>query len=154
MVAAQDDPRVKPHVRAAAQEVAQTFGVQDIQGYSYRDIAGTNTLSDHAKGLAIDVMGAVKGQQVANWAVQNAARLSITYVIWNRQYWDAKQGWVKYTGVNPHTDHVHISFAAEPGSGAGGAQNIAGLPTPGNVGCLSMLSGIGLLIMALKGKVK
>lgn len=148
-----DDTRVKPHVRAAAKEISQTFGVTDIGGYSYRDIAGTNTLSDHAKGLALDVMGAVKGQQIANWAVQNAARLSITYVIWNRQYWDAKGGWVPYKGVNPHTDHVHISFSPQPGDGS---QSFAPgeMPSSGNVGCLSMLSGIGLLILALKGKVK
>jgi hypothetical protein len=114
---------LKPHVRAAAKEVADTFGITDIGGYSYRDIAGTNTLSDHAKGLAIDVMTTVKGQQVANWATQNAGRLSITYVIWNRQYYDTRdgKGWVAYKGVSPHTDHVHISFYPTAQSGGGPA---------------------------------
>lgn len=40
-------------------------------------------------------------------------RLGIMYVIWNRRIWHAYRpdaGWVPYTGVSPHTDHVHFSF--------------------------------------------
>lgn len=125
-MAAWTDTRVQPHVRAAAQEIAQTFGVQNIGGYSYRNIEGTNTLSDHAKGLALDVMTSVKGTQVANWAVQNASRLGITYVIWSRAIWDSRnnKGWTRYTGPNPHTDHVHLSF--HPTAGTGGTGNVQG----------------------------
>ncbi|MDQ1620764.1 MAG: hypothetical protein QOE19_3333 [Actinomycetota bacterium] len=42
-----------------------------------------------------------------------ARRLGIQYVIWNRKIWGsyaATAGWRKYSGANPHTDHVHISF--------------------------------------------
>lgn len=115
-MAAQDDPRVKPHVRAAAQEVVRTFGVTDIGGFA---TSGHMVDSDHYRGLAIDVMGTVKAQQVANWALANAQRLSVTYVIWNRQINDVRngKGWVAYHGTSPHTDHVHISFAATPGAG-------------------------------------
>lgn len=115
-MAAQDDPRVKPHVRAAAQEVVRTFGITDIGGFA---TTGHMVDSDHYRGLAIDVMGTVKAQQVANWAVANAQRLSVTYVIWNRQINDVRdgKGWVAYHGASPHTDHVHISFAAVAGAG-------------------------------------
>ncbi|MGZ4597431.1 MAG: hypothetical protein ACXV3V_10940, partial [Actinomycetes bacterium] len=42
-----------------------------------------------------------------------ARRLGIQYVIWNHKIWGsyaASAGWRKYSGANPHTDHVHISF--------------------------------------------
>jgi len=42
-----------------------------------------------------------------------ARRLGIQYVIWNKRIWSAyaaSSGWRKYTGPNPHTDHVHFSF--------------------------------------------
>ena len=41
-------------------------------------------------------------------------RLGIQYVIWNHRIWgaySAGQGWRKYTGSNPHTDHVHFSLS-------------------------------------------
>ena len=43
-----------------------------------------------------------------------ARRLGVMYVIWNRQMWssyEAGAGWQRYTGPNPHTDHVHFSFS-------------------------------------------
>ncbi|MGL5864969.1 MAG: peptidoglycan-binding domain-containing protein [Dermatophilaceae bacterium] len=42
-----------------------------------------------------------------------ARRFGINYVIWNRQQWRAyapERGWSPYTGLSPHTDHIHISF--------------------------------------------
>ncbi len=36
------------------------------------------------------------------------------YVIWNRHIWsasDAAAGWRPYSGVSPHTDHIHISLS-------------------------------------------
>lgn len=143
-MAAQDDPRVKPHVRAAAQEITQTFGIADIGGYANRDIAGTNTISDHALGLAIDVMTSVKGQQIANWTTQNAGRLSITYVIWNRHIWDSRnnKGWENYTGLSPHTDHVHISFKPVAGDGSPASQNFGGENSAGASGCSSVFGNI------------
>ncbi|HEX6878474.1 MAG TPA: hypothetical protein VF165_22645, partial [Nocardioidaceae bacterium] len=43
-----------------------------------------------------------------------ARRLGIQYMIWNRRIWGsyaAGSGWRKYTGSNPHTDHVHFSLS-------------------------------------------
>src|SRR4051812_25612558 len=42
-----------------------------------------------------------------------ARRLGIQYLIWNHRIWGtyaASSGWRRYSGANPHTDHVHISF--------------------------------------------
>lgn len=144
-MSAQTDPRVKPHVRAVAKQVEQSFGISDIGGFA---TTGHISNSDHYLGLAIDVMTSLKGQEVANWAVQNAKQLCITYVIWNRHIWDSRdgKGWVPYHGTSPHTDHVHISFfptcdaAWSPdqlqGGGSGGNAS-----TP-NAGCTQLISHI------------
>jgi len=135
-VAAYDDNRVKPHVRAAAAEIASRFGISNIGGFA---TTGHISDSDHYKGLAIDVMTATQGQAVADWAQANAKRLSITYIIWNRHIWDSRdgKGWVPYHGTSPHTDHVHISFYPTPQGGGpivDTAGNTAGDTT--NKGCL------------------
>lgn len=128
MAAWTNDQRLKPHVRAAADEINKTFGITNIQGYSFRNIAGTNTLSDHAKGLALDVMCTLAvGKNVSAWVVSNGSRLNITYVIWNKQIWQ-NGAWTAYRGANPHIDHVHVSFSPQPGAGGtgSGTQGFAG----------------------------
>ena len=82
---------------------------------------------EHPKGRACDWMmtpageasGAQKarGDAMAAWAVANADRLGIKYVIWFRRIWTRSEGWYAYN--NPfgrddpsgwHTNHVHISL--------------------------------------------
>lgn len=82
---------------------------------------------EHPEGLACDWMmtsggeaaGAEKsrGDMMAAWAVANAGRLGVAYVIWFRMIWTDKQGWRDYNnpygGDDPsgwHTNHVHISI--------------------------------------------
>lgn len=139
-------PGLKPHVEAAKKEIAATFDVSDIGGYSYRNIAGTDTLSDHALGLALDVMihgDNALGEKVAAWAQANASRLGITYIIYNRRIWSvqrSKEGWRAYGGANPHTDHVHLSFSAKGGDSTAPNIESAGLgldDIPGPIGLLS-----------------
>jgi hypothetical protein len=137
---------VKPHVAAAADEITARFGITNIGGLA---TSGHIPGSDHYTGLALDVMlgNSGKGDIIAAWTLENAARLSVKYVIYNRRYngLDGK-GWVPYTGTNPHTDHVHISFKAMPGGTAGDPGDI-GTGTVGNattdpVGCLKKLLGL------------
>jgi hypothetical protein len=81
---------------------------------------------EHPKGRACDFMmtsggeaaGAQKarGDAMVAWAVANAERLGIMYVIWYRTIWTPEQGWQEYNnpygGDDPsgwHTNHVHIS---------------------------------------------
>jgi hypothetical protein len=43
-----------------------------------------------------------------------ARRLGVMYIIHNRRIWGsyrAAEGWRRYVGANPHTDHVHFSFS-------------------------------------------
>lgn len=120
-----DDKRVKPHVRAVAKEISDRFGITNIGGFAS---TGHISNSDHYKGLAIDVMTTVQAQAVADYAQANAARWSVTYIIWNRHIWDSRdgKGWVAYHGTSPHTDHVHISFAATPGDGSAPTDSLQG----------------------------
>ncbi len=32
------------------------------------------------------------------------------YLIWNRRSWAPGRGWRTYTGVSPHTDHIHVEL--------------------------------------------
>jgi hypothetical protein len=64
-------------------------------------------------------------------------RVGVMYLIWNKNIWGsyrspnascATGGWKGYTGSNPHTDHVHISFAW-PGANAQTSWWSSPLPT-------------------------
>jgi hypothetical protein len=121
---------VQPVARNAAEEIARTFNIYTIGGYR---ATGSVPDSDHPKGLAIDVM-THSGDAIANWAVNNASRLGIKYVIWNRRIWQ-NGSWTNYTGPSPHTDHVHISFYATAGS----TDNVTNTNLANNAGCLANL---------------
>jgi hypothetical protein len=81
---------------------------------------------EHPKGRACDFMMTsggeasggekARGDAMAAWAVANADRLAIMYVIWFRMIWTPEQSWHAYDnpygGDDPsgwHTNHVHIS---------------------------------------------
>lgn len=83
-------------------------------------------LGEHPEGRACDWMmtsgGEATGEQkargdgMATWAVANADRLGLMYVIWFRQIWTRAEGWSDYS--NPwgeddpsgwHTNHIHVS---------------------------------------------
>lgn len=86
--------------------------------------------SEHKEGRAWD-WGArmdrpgerASAQALINWLFATdefgnthamARRLGVMYIVWNRQIWGAYragEGWRSYNGTNPHTDHVHFSFA-------------------------------------------
>lgn len=73
----------------------------------------SGSLSDHASGAAVDVMlgrvGDASGRQMADWAMKNFEALGLKYVIYARQI-NTGNGWRRYTGTNPHIDHVHVSL--------------------------------------------
>jgi hypothetical protein len=108
---------VQPVARAAAEEIAAKFGITNIGG---KATSGHITNSDHYTGLAIDVMtlSSGKGPMIAEYALTNAQRLHVKYVIHNRRIYDVRdgKGWQPYHGTSPHTDHVHISFFATGGN--------------------------------------
>jgi hypothetical protein len=101
---------VKPHVLAGASEIANRFGITNVGGYRSK---GSVPNSDHPKGLAVDLMtkDKAKGDAIAAYALANASRLKVKYVIWWGQI-NNGSGWKKYNGPSDHKDHVHISFNA------------------------------------------
>jgi hypothetical protein len=89
---------------------------RDVQGWHTIRVCGVDTLvgegtSEHVYCNAIDVGGPVNVlQQVWRWALANGRALSVHCAIYNRQIASAPDFAVRrYTGTNPHTDHVHIS---------------------------------------------
>lgn len=85
--------------------------------------------AEHGEGRALDWMnnaytadGLALGNAITRWLAAPdsegrpgamARRFGINYIIWNRQMWrayDPGRGWAPYSGVSPHTDHIHMSF--------------------------------------------
>lgn len=117
------DPDAKPGVKAFQELVLKTWG----RGYSggvIRDCT-RGGLSEHKEGRAWDWfvdLGKQGDQDAAirtlNWLLmyeaENARRVGIMYIIWLRHIWSSyrhEDGWRRYSGPNPHTDHVHFSFS-------------------------------------------
>lgn len=104
---------LKPVASRAKSEIEKTFGVE-VGGYR-KDAIDQN---GHPAGLAVDAMvpkGSDKGQQIANWAVSNAGRLGVSYVMWNHRINTLDgRGWRPATergdSTANHEDNVHINF--------------------------------------------
>lgn len=110
-----------PRMAGIRDEIVREFGAP----YPVGCLRSSN--DDHGTGKACDFMmssgGATPsaqhqqlGQQIANYAQNNADRLGVMYVIWEQKIWDTRNpgaGWKPMedrggTTAN-HYDHVHIS---------------------------------------------
>lgn len=112
------------HTAQVAQEITERWVLYFVWGIG--------PTGEHAEGRALDFMtydnGTVLhpgparpliGRQISQYLVDHHLRLGIWYVIWNRRIWSITRpgkGWIPYTGDNPHTDHVHVSFLDHPPS--------------------------------------
>ncbi|WP_131732532.1 hypothetical protein [Actinomadura formosensis] len=110
-----------PTMRTVLLEIAGVFGPFPVIGCH----RSTGDPQDHGEGRACDFMestggrmpsaGAQRhGDQVARYAVANARRLGISYVIWKQHIWNVRGGgWrpMEDRGglTQNHYDHVHIS---------------------------------------------
>jgi hypothetical protein len=84
---------------------------------SCRDIAGTSSWSQHAYCNAEDIHGSSSTMQnVFDYLVANADKLSVANCIYNRRIWNKAGGNHYYDGSNPHYDHCHVDFNPQ-GSG-------------------------------------
>jgi len=96
--------------------------------YNDRNVAGTTVKSSHAEGRAIDIHLNARdseqlglGDQLVLAFTRKAPPLGIDNVIWNKQIWSVTyaggvptvHGPRPYTGLNPHTDHIHVEFTRE-----------------------------------------
>lgn len=137
---------LRPGARDIADMLRASFpGATSYGGYNCRKIAGTNTWSVHSTGRAIDLFVTTSGGQadnglgdpIANWLIEHAEYLGISFLVWDRASWGAHrpvgQKHRYYSGAHPHHDHIHIEvteaaaqratqwFAdGRPGPGGGG----------------------------------
>ncbi len=119
------DPTAKPGVVAFAQLLNTHYGTR----YYGIGRACASDVSEHYEGRALDWMiSAYKpdekalAESIVGWLVKPdgqgragamARRFGINYIIWNRHMWRSyapERGWAVYTGVSPHTDHIHFTF--------------------------------------------
>jgi len=120
----------QPQTAAGVNEIGPKFGIKTV--YCWR---ASDPYPDHPAGLAADFMisdipnGHAVGDQLANYVIANAKRLGVKYLIWNRRSWNTERGtWVGYTGSNPHTDHVHVTWYSTPPAGGGAVIEPVGNP--------------------------
>jgi murein L,D-transpeptidase YcbB/YkuD len=87
------------------------------------DAAHTSRASDHnpwvkdgktgvvtALDITHDPRNGVDGEAIAK-ALKASGDTRLKYIIWNRKIWNPSisSAWRKYTGVNPHDRHIHVS---------------------------------------------
>jgi TP901 family phage tail tape measure protein len=119
---------VMPWVAWSGDVVSSRFGPfpGGIGGFSYRNIAGTNVLSDHALGLALDFMvgdsprGHAQGDRVARFLLSNWTDHAMKYLIWKQRI-SYGGGWSSMASrgsrTADHWDHPHASYKNAPGPG-------------------------------------
>lgn len=122
------DPRVSDGGSAATQPVAlkaaafirSEFGFDGTIGGSAD--SGHVTGSKHYAGLALDVMtydDTAMGRRIADYfAGPGFEAFGVENVIHDRRIYNRPQGWHAYTGSSPHTEHVHVDFREDGGTGA------------------------------------
>jgi len=83
-----------------------------------------------------------------SWIINHIARSgAMYYIIWDRRVWSTKTGWDghRYTGSNPHTDHMHIEIyqttSAENFAGGWGIGVTQGIGVAGGTGTSSGMGG-------------
>ena len=109
---------LQPQTAKFKEEIIDVFGITNIGGYRPGDP------EDHGTGHAIDVMvpaGSELGDRVAQYAINNASRAGIKYIIWKQRFWapfysiyGPAYSWNimgdRGGDTANHYDHVHISF--------------------------------------------
>lgn len=119
-------PNAKPGVVAFRDMVVRAYPGTGSSGI-VRDCAiGGN--SEHKEGrawdwrvtastqraMADDLLGWLLATDSAGYKHALARRTGVMYIIWDRRIWKsyrASSGWQSYSGADPHTTHMHISFS-------------------------------------------
>ena len=94
-------------------------------GCCRQNTGNTAFLSVHSIGRALDLMiptlggdaNNTAGDAVANWLVENAQRIGVQLVTWDRSTWNASRApgtkLNPYTGPIPHVDHIHMELSLD-----------------------------------------
>lgn len=90
-------------------------GARNLGIYNCRDVRGSTNNSVHGEGRAVDVgfpgVANPAGTRLLNLLLPKVGELGIQMIIWNRRIYSARypRG-ANYTGLVPHTDHLHIEL--------------------------------------------
>lgn len=104
---------------------------------SIGDAAHSSRTSDHnpdgaeivrARDYTHDPANGADCQKLAD-ALVTSGDPRIKYIIWNRRIWERSTGWKPYSGVNPHTKHLHLSVVTSGLADATTPWNLPGLST-------------------------
>ncbi len=94
----------------------ENFAIEDfILTGNCRDVRGSTNNSVHGEGRAVDVgfsgVANPAGTRLLNLLLPHVGALGIQMIIWNRRIYSARypKG-APYTGLVPHTDHLHIEL--------------------------------------------
>src|SRR5215211_5097348 len=112
-----------PGARSLMKWILDNFKDASSAGiYNCRTVRGGSDTSLHAEGRALDVHFPGKGHKDGHKLVQLlrpiASKLGIQEMIFDRTIWSARspgKAGRRYTGVNPHFDHVHIGLTRKAG---------------------------------------
>lgn len=102
-----DNPKVNQLLKKSYLTLKQkypTIGTNGIAG----DAAHQQRDSDHNTMDAIDIVKFGNNSTAIIGDLQKDK--NVKYIIFNKQIWNPKDGWKPYTGKNPHTDHIHVSY--------------------------------------------
>ncbi len=102
-----------PHVRPVVQDVTERFGVSTVF---------TRAGHSPSQGRAADFMvytDRAKGDAVAQYVIDNAARFGVEYVIWQQRIYLVSSGsWRamadRGSPTANHMDHPHVAFLPAP----------------------------------------
>jgi hypothetical protein len=91
--------------------VSRWRGVENWGICNCKRVAGSSTWSQHAWCNAWDIHhdSAAVMREIADFLVANAVPLDVAEVIYDGRIWTRDRGWRAYGGVNPHTNHIHVS---------------------------------------------
>jgi hypothetical protein len=101
--------------------------------YNCRPVRGRQSMSVHAEGRAVDFMlpgrSNPAGIDIVRALGADGDRNGIQTVIWDRRIWSRRSpNGRAYTGVNPHTDHLHIELNRSAASSLT-VERLGGIPT-------------------------
>jgi hypothetical protein len=120
----------RPGATALLHELQAQFHGHSDGIFNCRPVRGGTRLSLHGEGRAVDWVlsaanstDAAEAQKIIDWLLSTdadgnpdalARRMGVQEIIWNHRIWTSRrhgEGFRPYTGVNPHTDHLHIGLS-------------------------------------------
>lgn len=97
--------------------------ISGIGIYNCRVIAGTNSMSLHGVGRALDIMIPMSngsadndaGDPIAHYLIEHAEEMGIQMIIWDQSIWRSNRNPRQYAlaSGNPHIDHLHVELNQE-----------------------------------------